>query len=328
MARPALTRAVDTVMDRSLVLGYTTIGLAVRRALPGWPADPLPRSLEGRHVLVTGASSGLGAATVDGLAGLGAVVHMLVRDEAKGAGVADRIRAAHPGAELRLWRCDVADLDDVRRFATALAAEVPDLHAVVHNAGVMPPERTESPQGFELSMAVHLVGPVVMTEALRGSLAAGSGGRVVLVSSGGMYAQSLRADDPGYTTGDYSPTTSYARSKRWQVEMAPVLADRWAADGISIATMHPGWADTPGVRDSLPAFRRITRPVLRDDAQGADTSVWLTAVEPSPPTGRFWHDRVERATHLLPTTRASERDRVRAWAWLREAAGLGGSADA
>ncbi|WP_210428883.1 SDR family NAD(P)-dependent oxidoreductase [Nocardioides eburneiflavus] len=224
---------------------------------------------------------------------------------------------------MRLWRCDVADLDDVRRFTADLAGEVPDLHAVVHNAGVMPPTRTESPQGHELSMAVHLVGPVVMTEALRGPLAAGSsGGRVVLVSSGGMYGQPLRADDPGYTTGDYSPTTSYARSKRWQVEMAPLLGERWAAGRITVATMHPGWADTPGVQESLPTFRRVTRPVLRDDAQGADTSVWLTAVEPAPPTGRFWHDRVERPTHLLPTTRASEADRTRAWAWLREAAGL------
>jgi NAD(P)-dependent dehydrogenase (short-subunit alcohol dehydrogenase family) len=327
MPRPTLARAVDTVMDRSVVLGYTTIGLAVRRAMPGWPADPLPQALAGRHVLVTGASSGLGAATVAGLAGLGAVVHLLVRDEAKGAGVADRIRATHPGAELRLWRCDVADLDDVRRFATGFAAEVPHLHAVVHNAGVMPPERTESPQGLELSMAVHLVGPVVMTEALRGPLSSGAaGGRVVLVSSGGMYAQPLHADDPGYTTGDYSPTTSYARSKRWQVELAPLLADRWGADGTTVATMHPGWADTPGVRESLPTFRRITRPVLRDDAQGADTSVWLTAVEPAPPTGRFWHDRVERPTHLLPTTRGSDRDRARAWDWLREAAGLDGAA--
>jgi NAD(P)-dependent dehydrogenase (short-subunit alcohol dehydrogenase family) len=323
VTRPLLTRAVDAVMDRSLVLGYTTIGLAVRRTLPGWPADPLPRSLEGRHVLVTGASSGLGTATVEGLVAYGAVVHMLVRDEAKGTAVAERIRATHPGAEVRLWRCDVADLDDVRRFAADFAGEVPDLRAIVHNAGVMPPTRTESPQGHELSMAVHLVGPVVMTEALRGPLAAGSsGGRVVLVSSGGMYGQPLRADDPGYTTGDYSPTTSYARSKRWQVEMAPLLGERWAADGTTVVTMHPGWADTPGVQESLPTFRRITRPVLRDDAQGADTSVWLTAVEPAPPTGRFWHDRVERPTHLLPTTRASEGDRTRAWAWLREAAGL------
>ena len=328
MARPIISRAVDAVLDRSVVLGYTTIGLAVRRALPGWPADPPPRSLEGRQVLVTGASSGLGVATVEGLAGLGADVHLLVRDEAKGARVADLIRAAHPDAELRLWRCDVADLDDVRRFAAGFAAGVTDLHAVVHNAGVMPPERTESPQGLELSMAVHVVGPVVMTEALRGPLASGAaGGRVVLVSSGGMYGQSLHVDDPGYTAGDYSPTTAYARSKRWQVEMAPLLAERWAADGITVATMHPGWADTPGVQQSLPTFRRVTRPVLRDDAQGADTSVWLTAVEPAPSTGRFWHDRIERPTDLLPTTRSSDGDRRRAWAWLREAAGLDGFAD-
>ena len=320
MARPLLSRAVDTVMDRSLVLGYTTIGLAVRRALPGWPADPVPGALAGKHVLVTGASSGLGIATVEGVADLGATVHMLVRDEAKGAGVADAIRATRPGAQLHLWRCDVSDLDDVRRFAADLAAEVDELHAVVHNAGMMPPTRTESPQGFELSMAVHLLGPVVMTEALRGPL---SGGRVVLVSSGGMYGQALRVDDPGYTTGDYAPATAYARSKRWQVEMAPLLAERWAGDRITVATMHPGWADTPGVQESLPRFRAITRPVLRDDAQGADTSVWLVAADPAPPTGRFWHDRVERPTSLLPTTRPSPDVRARAWLWLTEAAGLG-----
>jgi NAD(P)-dependent dehydrogenase (short-subunit alcohol dehydrogenase family) len=214
----------------------------------------------------------------------------------------------------------VADLDDVRRFATDVAAEVPELHGIVHNAGLMPPRRTESPQGHELSTAVHVVGPVVMTEALRGQLA---GGRVVLVSSGGMYAQRLRADDPAYLTGEYSPTTAYARSKRMQVELAPLLAERWAGDGTTVATMHPGWADTPGVRESLPRFRTLTRPVLRDDAQGADTSVWLTAVEPAPPSGRFWHDRVERPTDLLPRTRASEDDRAEAWAWLRVAAGLG-----
>jgi NAD(P)-dependent dehydrogenase (short-subunit alcohol dehydrogenase family) len=317
MSRPLPARLVDAAMDRSLVLGYTTIGLAVRRRLPGWPADPLPRSLGGRNVLVTGASSGLGIATVAGVAGLGATVHMLVRDEAKGGAVADRLRTSHPGASLRLWRCDVADLDDVRRFASEFVAEVPDLHAVVHNAGVMPPTRTESPQGLELSMAVHLVGPVVMTEALRPSLA---GGRVVLVSSGGMYGQALRADDPGYLTGDYAPATAYARSKRWQVEMAPLLGERWS--DLSVATMHPGWADTPGVQESLPTFRRITRPVLRDDAQGADTSVWLTAVEPAPESGLFWHDRVARPTYLLPSTRPSDADRAKAWAWLTSAASL------
>jgi NAD(P)-dependent dehydrogenase (short-subunit alcohol dehydrogenase family) len=268
---------------------------------------------------VTGASSGLGIATAEGLAALGARVHLVVRDEAKGARVRDEIAERRPDASLRLWRCDVGDVEDVRRFAADVAAELPSIHAVVHNAGVMPPERTESAQGHELSMAVHVVGPVVMTEALRPQLA---GGRVVLVSSGGMYGQALRADDPEYRRGDYSPTTSYARSKRMQVEMLPLLADRWSLDGITAAAMHPGWADTPGVQESLPRFRSVTRPVLRDDAQGADTSVWLVGTEPTPPTGRFWHDRVERPVHLLPTTRAGEEARATAWAWLREAAGL------
>ncbi|PUA81246.1 SDR family NAD(P)-dependent oxidoreductase [Nocardioides currus] len=319
MGAPIASRALDTAMDRSLVLGYTRIGLAVRRALPGWPADPAPGSLAGEHVLVTGASSGLGIATAEGLAELGATVHLVVRDEAKGARVRDEIARRLPAATLEVRRCDVGDLDDVRRFAAAIGDELPSIRAVVHNAGVMPPERTESAQGHELSMAVHLLGPVVMTEALRPQLA---GARVVLVSSGGMYGQALRSDDPGYLKGDYSPTTAYARSKRMQVEMLPLLADRWSLDGIHLSAMHPGWADTPGVQESLPRFRSITRPVLRDDAEGADTSVWLAATEPAPADGRFWHDRRERPIDLLPTTRSTQDQRSAAWAWLTQATGL------
>ncbi|EON22535.1 short-chain dehydrogenase/reductase SDR [Nocardioides sp. CF8] len=319
MTAPLPARALDTFLDRTLVLGYTKIGLNVRRALPGWPADPAPGALSGRHVLVTGASSGLGTATVEGVAALGATVHLVVRDEVKGARVRDDIASRLPGAVMRLWRCDVGDLEDVRRFAADFGSEVPALHAAVHNAGVMPPERTESAQGHELSMAVHLLGPVVMTEALRPVL---TGGRVVLVSSGGMYGQPLRSDDPGFRRGDYSPTAAYARSKRMQVEVLPLLADRWSLDEITTAAMHPGWADTPGVRESLPRFRAVTRPLLRDDAQGADTSVWLSATQPAPPTALFWHDRRPRPVNLVPTTRADEAARAQAWGWLTEAAGL------
>lgn len=183
----------------------------------------------------------------------------------------------------------------------------------------MPPERAESAQGHELSMAVHLLGPVVMTEALRPQLA---GGRVVLVSSGGLYSQTLRADDPEYLVGDYTPTNAYARSKRMQVEMLPLLADRWSFDGIDLAAMHPGWADTLGVQESLPRFHAVTRSVLRDDAQGADTSVWLLGTMPPPPSGLFWHDRRARPIDLVPTTRADQHTRSAAWAWLKETAGF------
>ncbi len=318
-AAPLPVRAIDKLMDRSLVLGYTAIGLRVRRSLPGWPTDPRVGVLADKHVIVTGASSGLGIATAEGLAALGATVHLVVRDEAKGEGVRADLATRQPAEQLRLWRCDVGDLDDVRRFAADFGSEVPRLHAAVHNAGVMPPERTESAQGHELSMAVHLLGPVVMTEALRPML---RGGRVVLVSSGGAYGQTLLADDPEFLEGDYSPVTAYARSKRWQLEMLTLLADRWSLDDITTSVMHPGWADTPGLQESMPRLRTITRPALRDDTQGADTSVWLVGADPAPPTGLFWHDRRSRPINVVPTTRAGQDTRATAWAWLTQAAEL------
>jgi NAD(P)-dependent dehydrogenase (short-subunit alcohol dehydrogenase family) len=313
-----LSRGVDTVLDRSVVLGYSKIGLGVRRHLASWPDDPAPGALAGRQVLVTGASSGLGTATAEGLARLGADVHLVVRDLAKGQRVEGELRSAVPGAEVRLWRCDVGDLDDVRRLAADLGGSGLTFDAVVHNAGAMPPERTTSPQGHEQTMAVHVLGPILMTDLLLPHLA--DDARVVFVTSGGMYTASLPVDDPEYTRGEYKPPTAYARRKRVQVALLPVLAERWKRLGVH--AMHPGWADTPGVVDSLPGFHKVTGPILRDAAQGADTSVWLVAAEPAPESGHLWHDRRPRPEHFTSRTRESEADRRAIWDWVRTQAGL------
>ncbi|HJR37095.1 MAG TPA: SDR family NAD(P)-dependent oxidoreductase [Nocardioidaceae bacterium] len=310
---------LDTVLDRSVVLGYSKVGLAARRRLPDWPDDPAPDALRGRSAMVTGATSGLGTATAAGLARLGARVHLVVRNMEKGERVLASLRAECPGAEFALWRCDVSDLEDVRRFAGSFRAEEERLDVLVHNAGVMPPDRAETPQGHEVAVATHLLGPVAMTEALRPVL---GGGRAVLVSSGGMYAQRLHAEDPEYRVGEYSGTAAYARTKRMQIELLPVLSARWSADGIDVHAMHPGWADTPGIRDSLPGFHRLTGRLLRDGDEGADTSIWLAATEPAPRSGQFWHDRRPRPTNLLPWTRVDEDQRARLWQWCVDALGL------
>lgn len=318
---PPVGSALDRFLDRSVVLGYSRIGLSLRRRLAHYPADPPPGVLRGQHVVVTGASSGLGVATAQGLAALGAEVHLVVRDTEKGERAASDLRSAVPGARVHVRRCDVSDLDDVRRLAAELSAEVDSLAAIVHNAGAMPPERTESAQGHEMTMALHVLGPLAMTEALLPSLASGQG-RVVLVTSGGMYTQRLRADDPDYLQGEYKPAVAYARSKRVQVSLLPTLAERWAPHGVTVHAMHPGWADTPGIVDSLPGFHRLTKPILRDAEEGADTSVWLCAAEPTPPTGRLWHDRAPRQAHYSARTQESAEQRERVWQWVREASGL------
>ncbi|GAB1512626.1 SDR family NAD(P)-dependent oxidoreductase [Actinophytocola sp. KF-1] len=301
-----LARWLDAALDRSVVGGYTRFGLAVRRRLPGWPADPAPDALAGRTAIVTGAGSGLGVATAAAYARLGAAVHLVVRDTGKGARVAAAI-----GGDVRVSRCDVSDVDDVRRFTDTVDA----VDLLVHNAGVLPGERRTSPQGHELTLATHVLGPLLMTERLRRS-----GGRVIFVSSGGMYARKLPLDDPEYTRGDYRGAAAYARTKRIQVALVPLLARRWP--GTTVAACHPGWADTPGVAGSLPGFHRLTKPLLRDIDDGADTTVWLGAVEPAPESGLFWHDRRPRDPHLVPWTRHDQAAAEKMFAWCAEAAGI------
>jgi NAD(P)-dependent dehydrogenase (short-subunit alcohol dehydrogenase family) len=314
-----LASGVDTLMDRTVAPGFTRIGPAVRSRLPGWPEDPSPGALAGRTAAVTGATSGLGLATAEGFARLGAVVRLVVRDREKGAAVRAQLEASVPGAQVFVDRCDVSDLEDVRRFATDL--DVDRLDVLVHNAGSMPATRTESPQGHELTMALHVLGPVLMTDLLAPVLA-GHDARTIFVTSGGMYGQALRADDPEYHRGEYSPTTAYARSKRAQVELLPLLARRWAGSRTGVHATHPGWADTPGVEESLPRFHRLTGPLLRDAASGADTTVWLAATAPQPRSGQLWHDRRARPTHLVKRTRTSEVERGRMWEWVRQQTGL------
>lgn len=316
------SRALDTVLDRTVAPGFTALGYAVRRRLPTWPGDPRTGVLAGRHVAVTGAASGLGRRTALDLAGLGATVHLVVRSAARGEQVAGEVDAAagRTGAA-RVWACDVSDLDSVRSFCASFVATGLPLRGLVHNAGSLPESRTESAQGHELTMALHVLGPVLMTELLLPSLSADAG-RVVFVTSGGMYTQPLPADDPEFLHGDYAGAVAYARSKRGQVELLPVLAARWAASDVSVHATHPGWARTPGLDSSLPGFATLLRPVLRTDAAGTDTTTWVVASEPPPASGRLWHDRRQRPTSVLKRTRPSEDERNRFWQWVAEATGL------
>jgi len=303
-----VTGPLDTVLDRLVVPGYTSVGYAVRRR--SWTGnDPEPLALEGKRALVTGAGAGLGKQTALDLARLGAAVHLGVRDEAKGRAAAADIVAAVPGAQVEVELCDVSSLVSVRTFASTFAGAHPSLDVLVHNAGVLPPQRQESAEGHEITLATHVLGPLLMTELLRPLLA---DGRVVLVSSGGMYARPLPVDDLEYRRGDYSGTTAYARSKRVQVELTPRMQQRWPE--LSVHAMHPGWAATPGIVSSLPGFARLVGPLLRTPAQGADTVVWLAATQPAPAGGRFWHDRAPRPTSYLARTRPSASDVDTVWA--------------
>jgi NAD(P)-dependent dehydrogenase (short-subunit alcohol dehydrogenase family) len=162
----------------------------------------------------------------------------------------------------------------------------------------MPDARERSADGHELMFATHVLAPFALTCLLREALERSAPARVINIGSGGMYQQSLPADDLESDRGAYGPKTLYARTKREQVVITEQWAQRLRGTGVVVHAMHPGWADTKGVQTAMPAFRTMTRPILRNSEEGADTIVWLGASpEALQNTGGWWHDRRRRPTH-------------------------------
>lgn len=288
------TGVLDGALDRSVVLGYTKVGSRLRRMW--WPDDPRPKSMAGKRVVVTGATAGIGEAIARSFAELDATVHLLGRNADKVRHSAGAIRRAVSGAMVIEEVCDLSDLDAVRSWCDDLSGRIEELHGIVHNAGAIPKERTETAQGHETQLACHVLGPHVMTERLLPLLRDAHGASVVFMSSGGMYTAPLSADDLETKAIDYNGVRVYARTKRMQVVLAQAWADRLSGSDIRVESMHPGWVETPGVADALPLFRVVTRPLLRNTADGADTAVWLVATRPESAPGHFWHDRAQRPT--------------------------------
>jgi NAD(P)-dependent dehydrogenase (short-subunit alcohol dehydrogenase family) len=314
---------LDGGLDRTVVGGYTSVGYRIRSR--GWSVEDLSR-MDGKVVLVTGATAGLGAAAAAGFARLGATVWLVGRSRAR----AEQARAAvverSGNDSVQIGLCDLSSLDSVRRFAGRFGDESARLDLLVNNAAVLPQKRTLSADGIELALATNVVGPFLLTELLIPILNDSAPARIVNVSSGGMYTQRIRVDDLQSERGDFDGPTVYARTKRAEVILTELWARRLEGSGIVVHAMHPGWSDTPGVRSSLPRFYKLTRPLLRTPEQGADTIVWLgAAAEPGRSSGRFWHDRRQRPTHLVPWTRETRQERERL---LAECARLSGWDDA
>jgi NAD(P)-dependent dehydrogenase (short-subunit alcohol dehydrogenase family) len=316
--------ARDAALDRSILFSFDRSGFERHRRT--FVDNDIPQSLEGKKCIITGANSGLGLATADALAQRGAEIWLVCRNMVAGARARETLAQRYPQARWHLVHCDLSSLQSVRQCA--LRFETTDVDVLINNAGVLPIERQLTADGLEITLATNLIGPYLLTELLLPRLsAAQSPGRVINVSSGGMYSARLNFDLLLAQRKKFDGVRAYAQTKRAMVILTELWAERHHQRGPEFQSMHPGWADTPSVHRSLPTFYRVMRSRLRSPAEGADTAIWLASRElpdglRDKQGGLFWFDRRPAPTHLVPWTQESQEERQRLWQICRDLAGL------
>jgi NAD(P)-dependent dehydrogenase (short-subunit alcohol dehydrogenase family) len=258
--------------------------------------------LGGRQALVTGASGGLGAESARALAARGAAVTLTARDTGKAEQVAERIRAAHPGAKLAVRSLALERPESVRAFAKGWLAENRALHLLLNNAGVMACPLARTAEGWELQFATNHLGHFLLTALLAPALRAAGGARVVNTSSAGHRFSPVVFDDIHFERRPYDKWQAYGQAKTANVLHALELDRRLSGSGVRAFGVHPGMIITELGRHLAPEDIQQLRDRAREresqgkaswktPEQGAATQCWAaTAPELAGQGGLYLED--------------------------------------
>ncbi|MGH8325690.1 MAG: SDR family oxidoreductase, partial [Steroidobacteraceae bacterium] len=234
--------------------------------------------LSSKTCVVTGATSGIGEATAQGLAALGATVVVHGRDASKGRRTLERIERATGSRSVRFLQADLASLAQVRRLAGEIRSSLPRLDILVHNAGLACAHRSLTTDGYERTFAVNHLAPFLLTQLLAAPLAQSPAGRIVVVSSEAHRGAQLDFEDL-MLARRYGQIRAYARSKLANLLFTRALARRLTGTAVTCNALHPGVVRT-GIFREAPAFLRgilgsIGRVLLLPPEKGARTSLYL-----------------------------------------------------
>jgi len=250
--------------------------------------------MKGKTIVATGATSGIGEAAVLELAGLGARIVIVARDEARAQATMRKLEAKAPKLGHRMHLADLSSMAETRKVGAAIAASEPRIDVLINNAGALFSERRVTPEGLELTFELNHMAYFVLTEALRDNLVASTPSRVVSTSSSAHQGASLDFDDLQSAKG-YGGLKVYGRSKLANILFTRELARRLAGTGVTANCLHPGAVATR-FGSSSGGFAGLVIPFLRlffiSPEKGADTIVYLaSSPEVAKTTGEYFINR-------------------------------------
>jgi NAD(P)-dependent dehydrogenase (short-subunit alcohol dehydrogenase family) len=260
--------------------------------------------LNGKRVLVTGVSAGLGVETARALAAHGAEVVGAARNLTKAKAATAPVRAdAAEGGGLQLIELDLASLDSVRVCADALVDAGKPFDLVIANAGVMACPYGKTVDGFEKQFGTNHLGHFVLVNRIASLMKPGA--RLINLSSAGHRYSDVDLDDPNFERTPYDPWVAYGRSKTANILFAVEFDRRHKAEGVRATALHPGGIQTElsrhigeeGIKQLIERVNAQTRAAgepdfkLKTIPQGAATSVWAGVVATADEVGgRYCED--------------------------------------
>lgn len=269
--------------------------------------------MTGRSVVITGGNSGIGRATAEALARLGARVVITSRDVGRGAQAVTDIRRASGNDAVDCIPLDLASLGSARTCAKMLLDGLEEIHVLDLNAGGVLSRRQVTEDGFEMQFQANHLGHFLLSSLLLDRLRHSAPARVVVVSSWGhtQARGGLDFDDLQWATRPYRGSSVYSATKLMNLYFTFELARRTIGQGVTVNALHPGFVasgfamggDTNWLRLGI----AVSRPFARSPEKGARTAVWLAASpDVADTTGRYFVDcrAKEPATAALDTEAA------------------------
>jgi NAD(P)-dependent dehydrogenase (short-subunit alcohol dehydrogenase family) len=258
--------------------------------------------------MVTGATSGIGLATAKALARLGAELIAVGRNPEKGARVVEELIRETGNRNIGFMPADLSDMRQVRELANSFIERYPRLDVLINNAAGFYMKRRETAEGIEMTLALNLLCPFLLSNLLLAPLRSSRGGRIINVASDAHRGAQLNFDDMEGRRR-YSGFRAYSRSKLGlvlftyelarRIEEAPAVleetSDHQEASPVCVNAVHPGFTATNfGVSDSW--MMKVAAPIMRligaKPEEGADTAVYLaTASEMEGTTGKYFIKR-------------------------------------
>ena len=251
-------------------------------------------TLEGKTVLITGATGGIGLAAAVAMARQGAHLVLVGRNQTRGLDAISEIRRRAGSDRAEFLRADFSSLAEVRRLALALLAEDRPLHVLVNNAGTMNTSRKLSVDGFEEMFAVNHLAHFLLTRLLLPRLQACAPARIVHVASNAhSFCKGMRWHDLSHER-EFSAFPAYGHSKLANILFSNELARRLRGSGVTSNALHPGAVAT-GIGSNNGITGRVVplllKPFFRSPARGAATTVYLaSAAEIDGVTGKYFYD--------------------------------------